>query len=97
MLKNFPRISNLVLFFLFVKKEKKTLLLCFCSVQDLKKFFIYLVVGNAMMPDAMETIFEAALDLGKLGGVSSLLPFMLDKQFKSEVYNIRLLYDPSHI
>lgn len=22
------------------------------------------------MPDAMETIFEAALDLGKLGGVS---------------------------
>ncbi|KAL0710885.1 hypothetical protein Bca4012_017863 [Brassica carinata] len=26
--------------------------------------------GNAMMPDAMETIFEAALDLGKLGGVS---------------------------
>lgn len=24
------------------------------------------------MPDAMETIFEAALDLGKLGGVSFL-------------------------
>lgn len=43
-----------------------------------------MVVGNAMMPDAMETIFEAALDLGKLGGVSFLLPFPLDKQFKSE-------------
>lgn len=27
------------------------------------------------MPDAMETIFEAALDLGKLGGVSFLCLF----------------------
>ena len=37
-----------------------------------------------MMPDAMETIFEAALDLGKLGGVSFILPFpkKLDQQFK---------------
>ena len=53
----------------------KTLMLCFCSCQDPKKFFTYLVVGNAMMPDAMETIFEAALDLGKLGGVSFFLHF----------------------
>ncbi|KAJ0262235.1 Serine/threonine-protein kinase ATG1c [Hirschfeldia incana] len=29
--------------------------------------------GNAMMPDAMETIFEAALDLGKLGGVKEVM------------------------
>ncbi|KAF2613699.1 hypothetical protein F2Q70_00008520 [Brassica cretica] len=29
--------------------------------------------GNTMMPDAMETIFEAALDLGKLGGVKEVM------------------------
>lgn len=31
------------------------------------------------MPDAMETIFEAALDLGKLGGVSFLYLFLKNK------------------
>ncbi|CAH8265103.1 unnamed protein product [Arabidopsis lyrata] len=29
--------------------------------------------GNIKMPDAMETIFEAALDLGKLGGVKEVM------------------------
>ncbi|KAL9302020.1 putative serine/threonine-protein kinase ATG1c Group-Pl-3 family [Arabidopsis thaliana] len=29
--------------------------------------------GNTKMPDAMETIFEAALDLGKLGGVKEVM------------------------
>ncbi|KFK36682.1 hypothetical protein AALP_AA4G155800 [Arabis alpina] len=29
--------------------------------------------GNMKMPDAMETIFQAALDLGKLGGVKELM------------------------
>ncbi|KAG7536328.1 Protein kinase-like domain superfamily [Arabidopsis suecica] len=37
------------------------------------EILINLVVGNTMMPDAMETIFEAALDLGKLGGVKEVM------------------------
>jgi len=42
-------------------------------------------VGNTKMPDAMETIFEAALDLGKLGGVSFLCLFTknIDEQSKN--------------
>ncbi|CAE6218056.1 unnamed protein product [Arabidopsis arenosa] len=37
------------------------------------EILINLAVGNTMMPDAMETIFEAALDLGKLGGVKEVM------------------------
>ncbi|EFH39743.1 hypothetical protein ARALYDRAFT_356474 [Arabidopsis lyrata subsp. lyrata] len=45
----------------------------FCSVFVVVKILINLAVGNTMMPDAMETLFEAALDLGKLGGVKEVM------------------------
>ncbi|ESQ52435.1 hypothetical protein EUTSA_v100163910mg, partial [Eutrema salsugineum] len=47
--------------------------------------------GNTKMPDAMETIFEAALDLGKLGGVSSFTQENLINK------NNQLVYAHSHI
>ncbi|XP_019102510.1 PREDICTED: serine/threonine-protein kinase ATG1c isoform X2 [Camelina sativa] len=46
--------------------------------------------GNIKMPDAMETIFEAALDLGKLGGVKE---YMGDTENAGNQYSkaVRLL------
>lgn len=73
-----------MLFFFSLKEKKKktTSALFLWYSRNMLKVFIY--IGNTQLPDAMETIFQAALDLGKLGGVSFFCPFTKESDERSK-------------